>query len=60
MVTEDLVNLKKDGVSAEEAIDVKKGRKKKKEKRKKRYTEAIDFRGQYHLSETTTVEAENE
>ena len=29
MVTEDLVNLKKDGVSAEEAIDVKKGRKKK-------------------------------
>ena len=42
MVTEDLVNLKKDGVSAEEAIDVKKGRKKK----KKRYTEAIDFREQ--------------
>ena len=30
MVTEDLVNLKEDGVSAEEAIDVKKGRKKKK------------------------------
>ena len=29
MVTEDFVNLKVDGVSAEEAIDVKKGRKKK-------------------------------
>ena len=54
------MNLKKDDVSAEEAIDVKKGRKKKKKKRKKRYTEAIDFREQYHLSETTTMEAENE
>ena len=32
MVTEDLVNLKEDGVSAEEAIDVKE----KKKKRKKR------------------------
>ena len=28
MVTKDLVNLKEDGVSAEEAIDVKKERKK--------------------------------
>ena len=35
MVTKDLVNLKKDGVSAEEAIDVKKGRKKKKRREKK-------------------------
>ena len=30
IVTEDLVNLKEDGVSAEVAIDVKKGRQKKK------------------------------
>ena len=29
MVTVDFMNLKEDGVSAEEAIDVKKGRKKK-------------------------------
>ena len=50
MVTEDLVNLKEDGVSAEEAIDVKKGRRKKRKEKKE----------QYHLSETTTMEAENE
>ena len=53
IVTEDLVNLKEDGVLAEVAIDVKKGRK------KKRYTEAIDFSEQYHISETTKMEAEN-
>ena len=33
MVIEDLVNLKEDGVSTEEAIDVKKGRKKKRKKK---------------------------
>ena len=38
MVIEDLVNLKEDGVSAEEAID---------------------FSEQYHISETTKMEAEN-
>ena len=32
MVTKDLVNLKEDGVSAEEAIDVKEKKKKKREK----------------------------
>ena len=32
MVTKDLVNLKEDGVSAEEAIDVKEKKKKKEEK----------------------------
>ena len=54
ILTKDLVNLKEDGVLAKVAIDVKKGRK------KKRYTEAIDFREQYHLSKTTTMEAKNE
>ena len=52
MVIEDLVNLKEDGVSAEEAIDVEK-------KKKGRCTEAIDFSEQYHISETTKMEAEN-
>ena len=33
MVTKDLVNLKEDGVSAEEAIDVKEKKKKKKERK---------------------------
>ena len=53
MVIEDLVNLKEDSVSAEEAIDVEK------KKKKGRCTEAIDFSEQYHISETTKMEAEN-
>ena len=46
IVTEDLVNLKEDGVSAEVAIDVKKGRKKKDTLKQWIFKSNITFRKQ--------------